>query len=326
MAGGPDTPELAAAVANAGGLGSLGCAYMTAREIEAAATKLRSLTTQPFALNLFVRADAPDEPAAAARVSPILAGFRRELGLPAEAPPGRPAPEFAEQLEAVLRVRPAAFSFTFGAPTRAQIEALQARSIAVIGTATTVEEAELLASLGVDAVCAQGSEAGGHRGTFLGSFTDALVGTITLVPQIAARVQVPVIAAGGIMDGRAIRAMLGLGAAGVQLGTAFMTCPEAGTGAAHRAALATAARTVVTRAFSGRPARGVRNRFSDAFAAVEAAPFPQQQGLTRDIRAAAAAQGRTEIMQMWAGQGAPLGRPLPAAELMALLIAEAELT
>ncbi|MFZ6183110.1 NAD(P)H-dependent flavin oxidoreductase [Nannocystis pusilla] len=325
MAGGPDTPELAAAVSNAGGLGSLGCAYMTPQEIEATAAKLRSLTSQPFALNLFVRADAPDDPAATARVSPVLAEFRRELGLPSPPPSGRAAPEFEAQLEAVLQIRPAVFSFTFGAPTRAQIEALHARSIAVIGTATTVEEAVVLAALGVDAVCAQGAEAGGHRGTFLGAFEDGLVGTITLVPQIAARVQVPVIAAGGIMEGRAIRAMLDIGAAGVQLGTAFMTCPEAGTSEAHRAALATAWRTVVTRAFSGRPARGVRNRFSEAFAAVEAAPFPQQQGLTRDIRAAAAAQGRADLMQLWAGQGAPMGRALPAEELVALLVREAGL-
>ncbi|WP_371879498.1 NAD(P)H-dependent flavin oxidoreductase [Nannocystis punicea] len=325
MAGGPDTPELAAAVSNAGGLGSLGCAYMTEAQIEAAAVKLRTLTSQPFALNLFVRADAPSDPSAAARVSPILGEFRRELGLPAEPPPGPPTPQFEDQLEAVLRARPAVFSFTFGAPTREQIKALHARSIAVIGTATTVEEAVVLASLDVDAVCAQGSEAGGHRGTFLGSFEEALIGTITLVPQIAARVKVPVIAAGGIMDGRAIRAMLGLGASAVQLGTAFMTCPEAGTSEAHRAALATAWRTVVTRAFSGRPARGVRNRFCEAFAAVEAAPFPQQQRLTRDIRAAAAAQGRADIMQLWAGQGAPLGRAMPAATLVELLVREAGL-
>jgi nitronate monooxygenase len=325
MAGGPDTPELAAAVSNAGGLGSLGCAYMTASEIEAAAAKLRALTDRPFALNLFVRADAPDEPAATARVSPILGAFRRELGLPDEPPPGRAAPAFEAQLEAVLRVRPAVFSFTFGAPTRAQIEALHARSIAVIGTATTVEEAELLAALEVDAVCAQGAEAGGHRGTFVGEFADALIGTITLVPQIAARVRVPVIAAGGIMDGRAIRAMLQVGASAVQLGTAFMACPEAGTHATHRAALATAVRTVVTRAFSGRHARGIRNRFSDAFAAVEPAPFPQQQSATRDIRAAAAAQGRVDLMQMWAGQGAPLIRALPAATLVELLVREAGL-
>ncbi|MDC0675396.1 NAD(P)H-dependent flavin oxidoreductase [Nannocystis radixulma] len=325
MAGGIDTPELAAAVSNAGGLGSLGCAYMTASEIEAAAAKLRTLTGGLFALNLFVRADAPDDPAAAARVSPILSAFRHELGLPEALPAGRAAPSFEAQFEAVLRVRPAVFSFTFGAPTREQVLALHARSIAVIGTATTVEEAELLAALEVDAVCAQGAEAGGHRGTFIGEFADALIGTITLVPQIAARVRVPVIAAGGIMDGRAIRAMLANGAAAVQLGTAFMACPEAGTSATHRAALATAYRTVVTRAFSGRCARGIRNRFSDAFAAVEAAPFPQQQNATRDLRAAAAAQGRADLMQMWAGQGAPMIRALPAAALVELLVREAGL-
>lgn len=327
MAGGIDTPELAAAVSNAGGLGSLGCAYMTAQAIEAAAARVRALTSRPFAINLFAPSQTADDRDAVARVSPILQEFRAALGLPATPPPVPAGDEFAAQLEAVLRVRPAVFSFTFGTPAQWQIEALQARSIAVVGTATSVEEAEALASLGVDAVCAQGAEAGGHRGTFLGPFEDAMIGTITLVPQIAARVRVPVIAAGGIMDGRAIRAALSLGAAAVQLGTAFMACPEAGTSAVHRAALmSTAARvTTVTRAFSGRPARGLRNRFSDAFATIAAAPFPIQQSLTRDIRAAAAAQGRIDLMQMWAGQGAPLIRALPAAALLAALVHEAGL-
>lgn len=324
MAGGPVTPELAAAVSNAGGMGSLGCAYLGADEIEARVARLRALTARPFAINLFIRADEADDDAAAARVAPLLAGFRRELGLPDAAAPARATASFEAQLEAVLRARPRVFSFTFGVPAREVLEALRARDILVVGTATTVDEAEALAVLGVDALCAQGAEAGGHRGTFLGAVDDALVGTLALVPQIVARVRVPVIAAGGIMDGRALGAVLALGAEAAQLGTAFLLCPEAGTPPAHRAALASPAarRTVVTRAFSGRAARGIRNRFSDAFAAVEPAPFPQQQRLTAELRAAAARAGRVDLMQLWAGQGAPLARALPAAELVETLMRE----
>ncbi|HEY2745763.1 MAG TPA: DUF561 domain-containing protein [Polyangia bacterium] len=331
MAGGPDTPALAAAVSNAGGLGSLGCAYLSASKIEAIAAEMRRLTARPFALNLFVRPDERDEPddaAARARVLPLLREFRRELGLPETATVAPAAADsFAAQLEAVLRARPRVFSFTFGVPTRAEVAALQARQIVVVGTATTVEEADALAALGVDAISAQGAEAGGHRGTFLGRFEDALVGTMALVPQLARRVRVPVIAAGGIVDGRGIAAALTLGAAGAQLGTAFMVCPEAGTPAAHRAALTSsrALQTVVTRAFSGRAARGIRNRFSDAFAEIAAAPFPEQQRLTAEIRAAAAARGNVELMQLWAGQGAPLVRTMAAAALVETLAREAGL-
>jgi nitronate monooxygenase len=326
MAGGPDTPELAAAVSNAGALGSLGCGYATAAQIEALVAAVRRLTSQPFALNLFVRGGEPPA-AGAARVSLVLRPFRRALGLPDEPPPAPAAPRFEEQLEAVLRARPRVLSFTFGMLAPEHVAALRARSILVVGTATTVEEGEALDALGVDAVCAQGAEAGGHRGTFLGRFEDALVGTMALVPQIVRRTRAPVIAAGGIMDGAAIRAALALGAQGVQLGTAFMACPEAGTSAPHRAALASEAarRTVVTRAFSGRPARGIRNAVTDAFEDVEPLPFPEQQGMTRDLRAAAVAQGRTDLMQMWAGQGAPLIRALPAGELVETLAREAGL-
>ncbi|HZS40062.1 MAG TPA: nitronate monooxygenase [Polyangia bacterium] len=327
MAGGPDTPELAAAVSNAGGLGSIGCAYLSARQIDEAAAAVRARTSAPFALNLFVRADVPPDADAQARAEPIVRAFRRELGLdepPASAPPA--SDSFDAQLEAVLRAQPRVFSFTFGAPAREQVRALHDRSIVAIGTATTVEEAEALEAIGVDAICAQGAEAGGHRGTFLGRFEDGLVGILPLVRQIAARMHVPVLAAGGIMDGAAIAAMLTLGASAVQLGTAFLLCPEAGTSAPYRAALRSPAaqRTVVTRAFSGRAARGIRNRFTDAFENEQAAPFPFQQQLTRELRAEATRQGRADLMQLWAGQAAPLARAMPAAELMKTLMAELE--
>ena len=328
MAGGPDSPALAAAVSNAGGLGSLGCAYSTAAKIDAVVAELRRLTPHPFALNLFVRSDEPDPPPAEPRVVEIVRSFRRELGLGDEIALGPAPPSFDAQLEAVLRAGPAVLSFTFGILTRDQVAALHARRILVVGTATHVDEADALADIGVDAICVQGAEAGGHRGTFLGRFEDALIGTLALVPQVARRIELPVIAAGGIMDGHGIRAALALGARGVQLGTAFMLCPEAGTPAPHRQALASelARRTVVTRAFSGRPARGVRNRMTDAFEDVPAAPFPQQQRLTAELRSAATSASRTDLMQLWAGQAAPLARAMPAAELVETLAREAGLS
>jgi nitronate monooxygenase len=327
MAGGPDTPALAAAVSNAGGLGSLGCGYSTAATIETLAAAVRARSDRPFALNLFVRGDEPVDVAAVARVSPVLDEIRRELGLGAPTPRSPPNDLFEDQLAAVIRARPAVFSFAFGMPGRDQIQAVHAAGIFSVGTATTLAEAEALERLGVDAICAQGAEAGGHRGTFLGRFEDAVVGTIALVRQIVGSVRVPVLAAGGIMDGAGIRAALALGAAGVQLGTAFMDCPEAGTAKAHRRALwsESARVTTITRAFSGRPARGIRNRFVECFERIEPAPFPQQQQLTADIRAAAAAAERVDLMQMWAGQAASLVRSMPAAELVETLASEAGL-
>ena len=325
MAGGPDTPALAAAVANAGALGSLGCAYETPARIEALAAEVRARTARPFAINLFVRADEPEDPAAEARVAAVLAPFCGELGITAAPPARTAAPAFDDQLEAVLRCAPPVFSFTLGVPSREQLAAVRARGVAIVGTATTVEEARALGEAGADAICAQGAEAGGHRGTFLGAPEDALIGTLALVPQLARATRRPVIAAGGIMTGEGIRAALALGAAAVQLGTAFLCCDEAGTSAPHRAALATATATTVTRAFSGRAARGIRNRMTDAFATVEPAPFPHQQRLTVALRREAARQGRTDLMQLWAGQGAPLVRAMPAAQLVATLAREAGL-
>jgi nitronate monooxygenase len=325
MAGGPDTPALAAAVSDAGGLGSLGCAYLGAAQIEAVAADVRARTARPFALNLFVRADQQDDETALARVSPVLDEIRRELGLAKPIARAASGDSYAAQLAAVIRARPAVFSFTFGAPSRADLDAVRAAGIVSIGTATTVAEAEALAQLGVDAICAQGAEAGGHRGTFLGRCEDGLVGTLPLVRQIVRAVRMPVLAAGGIMDGAGIRAAFDLGAVAAQLGTAFLACPEAGTAPAHRAALSSAHVTSVTRAFSGRSARGIRNRLVELFERIEPAPFPQQQRLTADIRAAASAAGRVDLMQMWAGQGAPAIRALPAAELVRTLVAEAGL-
>ncbi|MGK3965363.1 NAD(P)H-dependent flavin oxidoreductase [Sorangium sp. So ce118] len=325
MAGGITTPELVAEVSGAGALGSIGAAYLAPPQIEALCAAVRARTSAPFAVNLFAPgAPEPSSPEVAAGVAPVLDAFRAELGLPRGEDPPAVDGLFEAQLEAVLRCRPAVFSFTFGLLAPKHLRALRAASIVVIGTATTVEEAALLEEAGVDAISAQGAEAGAHRGTFAGAFEDALVGTMALVPQVVARVRVPVLAAGGIMDGRGVAAALALGAAGAQLGTAFLGCPEAGISPAYRAALRSdaARRTVVTRAFTGRPGRAIRNRFTDAFEGRTPPPFPEHHRRTLDLRAAAARQGRTDLMLLWAGQGAPLVREMPARELVETLARE----
>lgn len=325
MAGGPNTAALVSEVSRAGGLGSIAAAYLSSSEIDDQIAKVRATVEAAFAVNLFAPVHVePATPEVSADANRILNAFRTELGLPLDVRPARVADRFDAQLEAVLRGRPRVFSFTFGCLPREVIRALHDRSIVVVGTATTVEEAMVLEEAGVDAVCVQGAEAGGHRGTFLGRFEDALVGTMTLVSQVLRRVRVPVVAAGGIMDGKGIAAAMSLGASAAQLGTAFLDCPEAGTAPAHREALVSdaARRTVITSAFSGRAARGIRNRVTDAFEGRAVPPFPEHQERTREIRAAAARLGRTDLMQLWAGQGAPLIRHLPAAELVATLVRE----
>jgi len=287
---------------------------------------VRALTARPFGVNLFAPtpdSEAANLDAALARLAP----YYRELGLP---PPLPPAPQradaFAAQAAAALDSGATVLSFTFGLLPDAVAAAATARGIALIGTATTVAEARALEQAGVAAIVAQGSESGGHRGTFLGDFAAAQVGTIALVPQIVDAVAVPVIASGGIMDGRGIAAALALGAAGVQFGTAFLTCREAGVVDAYKDAILDTAETGtrVTRAFSGRPARGIVNRFMREIDAADAdiAPFPLQNALTRPLRSAAAQQGRAEFLSLWAGQGAPLARRQGAAGLVARLDAE----
>jgi nitronate monooxygenase len=259
----------------------------------------------------------------------IVGAAHARLGLP---PPVLPAPRadpFAAQLEAVLEERPPVFSFTFGVPSPTQIAALKARDIAVLGTATTVEEARLLAQAGVDAIVAQGAEAGAHRGSFAAPFEDSMVPMTTLVRDICQSVALPVIASGGIMDGRDIAAALKLGAAAVQLGTAFLPCPESGAPAAYKRALLAAKTdtTVITRAFSGRPARGLTNGFIAMVAGKEGAilPFRQQNDLTRPMRNEAGKQGAPDFISLWAGQGVTRSRAMLAADLVATLIAEARL-
>jgi nitronate monooxygenase len=229
---------------------------------------------------------------------------------------------FDHQLEAALETGASVFSFTFGLLPTSVVQAIKARSIFLIGTATSVEEAIALEKSGVDAIVTQGSEAGGHRGSFTCEFAAGMVGTISLVPQVVDAVRVPVIASGGIMDGRGIVAALALGAAAVQMGTAFLTCDEAGIPEAYKKAILTAHedQTRITRAFSGRPARGIVNRFMSEIDRNQGEngilPFPLQNAATRPLRKEAAKQGRAEFLSLWAGQGVRLARRQSAQDLI----------
>jgi nitronate monooxygenase len=326
MAGGPSTPELVAAVSNAGGLGSLGSAYSTPEQITADIQKVRALTDKPCNVNLFAGGYAPESPVDAAPMLALLAEIHEALHLPAPTLPPWPKYPFEMQLQAVLDARPAVFSFTLGIPEPDAIARLKAAHIAIFGTATTVQEGKMLEASGVTAIVAQGAEAGSHRGTFAGPFESAMVPTLELVRSLRAAVSAPIIASGGLMDGRDIAQALARGASAAQLGTAFLTCPEAGTPEAFRRAILTAREdtTVITRAFSGRPARGMMNTFISKLEGKEKIilPFPLQNALTRPMRTAAAKRGESGYLSLFVGQGVTRARALPAAELVSRLVAE----
>jgi nitronate monooxygenase len=330
MAGGGDTPDLVAAVSNAGGLGFIGGAYLTPQQVVEAARAIRAKTSRPFGINLFAPQPSADSSISSDAAIERLAGYYAELGLARPSQSETPSHTFREQFIVALESGASAFSFTFGIFPADAIAAIRERGMVSMGTATTVDEAVALEKAGVDAVIAQGSEAGGHRGTFSGDFNAAMIGTISLVPQIVDAVSLPVIASGGIMDGRGIAAALVLGASAVQLGTAFLTCDEAGIPDAYKKAiqLAHEDQTRVTRCFSGRPARGIVNRFMSEMEAADTAetilPFPLQNALTRPLRSAAAQQGRAEFLSLWAGQGVRMARQEPAAKLVARLVRETE--
>ena len=328
MANGPSTPALAAAVSDAGALGSLGFGFLPPEAVREGILATRRLTDRPFGVNLFVPQEPPraDPEEALALLDP----FRDELGIKRTALGRPPTVAFEDAVAVVLEERPAVFSFTFGTLRGDVVSALKENGVTVLGTGTTLSEGEELERLGVDAVVAQSSEAGGHRGTFAADLETAMIGGMALIPQLADRLGLPVVVAGGIMDGRGIVAALALGAAGVQLGTAFLVCPESGAHPAHKRAVLEGSdeSTVVTRAFTGKPARGFRNRLVRELErhADRLAPFPVQAFASADVREEAAKQGEPELMTMLAGQGVGLARALPAGELVATLAAEAEET
>lgn len=311
--GGHSSVELAAAVSERGGLGSYGLYGYDAERILETAAALRAATRRPFAFNLWLpHEEATDVTEADFDVyARALQPFFDELGLELPERPGRYLPDFDTQFAAVLETRPSVVSFVFGVPPADVVDAAHGRGITVVATATTVDEAVALASGGVDVVVATGSEAGGHRVSFLLPAEESLVGTFALVPQVADAVDVPVIAAGGIADRRGVAAAFALGARGVQVGTAFLRTAQSAASEAHRRAIigASAHGTVLTRAMSGRLARGIPNR---AIREIERggliAPFPVQNWLTGRFRAEAGRRGIGELQSLWAGQAAPLAR------------------
>jgi len=321
------TVELVAAVSNAGGFGVLPCAYSSAEQIAAQTAAVREATARPFGVNVFVEnppysADARILAHAHERLRP----YREELGIPHPERPAVPPDRYAAQIGAILEARPAVFTFTFGIPDARTLQRFRDAGIFTIGTATTVDEARALKDAGVDGIFAQGSEAGAHRGTFLAPVEESLVGTLALVPQVVDATGLPVFAAGGIGDGRGVAAALALGATAAAVGTSFLLAAESGVAPAHRAMLASEAarRTVLTRAFSGRTARGIANRMVEELGDPDdIAPYPFQNAMTRDIRTAAAQQGRAEFLSLWAGQAARLAKAKPAAEIVAGLMREA---
>jgi nitronate monooxygenase len=330
--GGLSSVPLAAAVSNAGGLGSFGAHALAPDEITRLVADLRAATAAPFAVNLWVphpgEAELAIEPDAFERQVARLRPYLRELDLPDPPFPAAPAAPFADQVEALLAARPPVFSFVMGIPPTGVLAEARRRGILAIGTATTVDEAVALEAAGVDAVVASGSDAGGHRGAFLRPAPESLVGTFSLVPQVADAVAIPVIAAGGIADGRGVAAALTLGADGVQIGTAFLATAESAASAVHKRALHSpeARVTVLTRVFSGRLARGIPNRFLREMSAFEddLPPYPIQNALTQTLRATANARGLQDYVHLWAGQAAPLTRPQAAAAFLATLAAETE--
>jgi nitronate monooxygenase len=310
--------DLVAAVSNAGGLGILGAAYMTPERIADVLAEIRSRTDRPFGVNLFCPQSWSRDPVREAAFLERISAYHAELGLPEPRVPDRFEEDFEAQLAVVLADAPAVFSFTFGDLGRDRIRALQDRGVQVWGTATQVREAIHLASFGVDGVVAQGAEAGAHRGTFLGGRDEGLVGTIALVPQVVDRVGVPVIAAGGIADARGVAAVQALGASAAAAGTAFLLADECPISAAYRDSLERGRdhETVLTRAFSGRWARGLENRFVREQAGADVPDFPIPNALTRPLRQAAGKAGRAEFLSLWAGQAVALAERAPAAKIV----------
>ena len=329
--GGASSAELVATVSTAGGLGSYGAYGLSGERILDVARDIRERTDRPFALNIWIPHDGgddylPDEEEFARHLAP-LAGWFEELGVPLPTRPERLNPSHREQVEALLEARPAAFSFVFGAPTPDILDRARSLGIKTMGTVSTVEEAVFLEKAGVDVIVASGLEAGGHRVSFLKPAEESLVGNLALIPQVADAVRAPVVAAGGIGDGRGVAAAMTLGADAVQLGTAFLATDESAASGPHREKLWSeeAGTTALTRAFSGRLARGIPNGLSRAVDAGEQpiAPFPLQGWLLGKLKAAAIERGRTDLFSLWAGQSARLLRHHDATGLIRSLVDEA---
>jgi nitronate monooxygenase len=323
------SPALAGLVSAVGGLGSLAAAAMTPSQLRHEIATIRDRTDKPFNLNFFCHTPPAADPAGDRAWRQLLAPYYVELGLDPEASvPATARAPFDEALCAVVEeVRPRVVSFHFGLPEAALLDRVKAAGCLVLATATSVAEAIWLQERGVDAIIAQGAEAGGHQGMFLSDDASSRIGTIALVPQVVDVVRVPVIAAGGISDGRGVIAAFALGAAAVQMGTAYLLCPDSGIPAVHRAAL-TAANNDVTQmsnVFTGRPARGLVNRLMREIGPLSSSTpaFPRAASALQPLRAKAEAQGSGDFTPLWAGQAARLGRAIDAAALTRRVASEA---
>ena len=326
--GGHVGPNMPVAVSEAGGLGSFPCALLTPAQVRDEVTKVRAQTPKPINLNFFCHAMPPRDEANESAWRQRLAPYYAELGVDPPASSARTlAPFDADMCDVVIDLKPEVVSFHFGLPDKLLIDRLKAAGCKIFSSATTVTEARWLEDHGVDAVIAQGIEAGGHRGMFLTTEPASQVGTLALVPQVVDAVRVPVIAAGGIADGRGIAAAFALGASAVQMGTAYLLCPEARISTLHRAALKSARDnlSVVTNVWTGRPARVFMNRIAREMGPL--APglpsFPLPGAPLVPLRTKAQAQGSPGFSALFAGQAAALGRELPARELTLKLAAEA---
>jgi nitronate monooxygenase len=314
---------LAVAVSNAGGLGSLPAAMLGLEVLQAELTRIQAQTTQPYNVNFFCH--TPPPPADDTPWRTALAPYYREMGLdPASIAPGPGRAPFSAEAAHLLRAfKPPVVSFHFGLPSPALLEVVRSWGAKVLSSATTVDEALWLQAQGVDAIIAQGLEAGGHRGHFLSDDLTRQMGSFALLPQIVRTVNVPVIAAGGIADAQGVAAAMALGAAGVQIGTAYLLCPESTTSAIHRAALQSEAarHTALTNVFTGRPARGMLNRVMREQGPISTAAtaFPMATAAMAPLRAAAERQGSGDFSPLWSGQNASRCQALPAAELTQLL-------
>ena len=317
---------LAIAVIKAGGLGSLPCAMLTVEAMRKELAAIRAATDGPYNVNFFVHTPPAADTRRETAWRAALAPYYREYGIdPASiaAGPGR-APFSAEAANVLEEFKPPVVSFHFGLPSADLVARLRSWGSRVLSSATTVDEARWLEAHGVDAVIAQGVEAGGHRGIFLSDDVNTQPGTFALVPQVVRAVKVPVIAAGGIADAQGVRAALALGAAAVQVGTAYLLCPESTTSAVHRAALKSdaARNTVLTNLFTGRPARGIVNRIIRELGPIndEVVPaFPLATSALTPLRAKAEAQGSGDFSPLWSGQNATGCREIPAGELTRVL-------
>ena len=326
---GPGTAELAIAVSEAGGLGAFPCALSTPDQIRTALGVIRQRTAKPVNLNFFTHTPPVPDAAREARWKERLGAYYTEFGIDRSKPvPASDRAPFSEATcEIVEAFRPEVASFHFGLPEPRLLDRVRAVGCKIIASATSAKEARWLADRGCDAIIAQGYEAGGHRGMFLTDNVASQTGTFALVPQVADAVKVPVIAAGGISDARGIAAAFALGASAVQIGTAYLFCPEAKVPELHRKALQTAQddETAVTNVFTGRPARGIINRAMRELGPLspDAPTFPLAGGALAPLKAAAEARGTADFTSLWSGQAAALGREMAAGKLTETLALEA---